>query len=96
MFGGIGYFVNGNMFTGAHQDVLFLRLSEADRKAIMKAYDEVSFFEPIAGRKMSEYVAVPESVFSQPNMLRLWLDNSYKHVSSLPQKEKKERKKKPG
>jgi TfoX/Sxy family transcriptional regulator of competence genes len=94
MFGGIAYFVNGSMFTGAHQDVLFLRLPEGDRKSIMKKYDEVSFFEPMPGKRMSEYVAIPESVFSQPDMLHTWLAKSYSYVSSLPPKIKKGPKKK--
>jgi TfoX/Sxy family transcriptional regulator of competence genes len=94
MFGGIAYFVNGNMFTGAHQDVLFLRLPEGDRKSIMKEYDEVSPFEPMPGRQMSEYIAVPESVFSQPDMLQKWLDKSYSYVSSLSPKIKKRPKRK--
>jgi TfoX/Sxy family transcriptional regulator of competence genes len=93
MFGGIGYFVNGNMFAGAHQDDLFLRLSENDRKLIMKEYDEVSPFEPMLGRRMSEYVALPESIFTQPGMLTKWLDKSYKYVYSLPLKKKKDPKK---
>jgi TfoX/Sxy family transcriptional regulator of competence genes len=94
MFGGIAYFVQGNMFTGAHQRDLFLRLSESDRKQLMKEHDEVTPFEPMPGRRMSEYVAIPESVFSQPTMLKPWLDKSFKYASLLPRKEKKGSKKK--
>jgi TfoX/Sxy family transcriptional regulator of competence genes len=94
MFGGIAYFVNGNMFAGAHQTDLFLRLPEDDQKLIMKEYDEVSHFEPMPGRPMSEYMAIPESVFSQPNMLPKWLEKSYSYVSSLSPKVKKVSKKK--
>jgi TfoX/Sxy family transcriptional regulator of competence genes len=32
MFGSPVYFVNGSMFTGVHQDSIFLRLSEEDRE----------------------------------------------------------------
>jgi TfoX/Sxy family transcriptional regulator of competence genes len=92
MFGGIGYFVNGNMFTGAHQDVMFLRLPEGDRNLIMKEFDEVSHFEPMPGRPMSEYMAIPESVFSQPDMLPHWLNKSYAYASSLPPKKKSKKK----
>jgi TfoX/Sxy family transcriptional regulator of competence genes len=94
MFGGIAYFVNSNMFTGAHQNDLFLRLPENDQKLIMKDYDEVSYFEPMPGKRMSEYVAIPESVFSQPDMLHKWLDKSHRYASSLPPKAKKMPKKK--
>ena len=94
MFGGIAYFVNGNMFTGAHQDVLFVRLPEGDRKTIMEEHDEVSHFEPMPGKRMSEYMAIPESIFSQPDMLHKWLAKSYRYVSSLSPKIKKGPKKK--
>jgi len=94
MFGGIAYFVHGNMFTGAHQGELFLRLSQADQQSIMKEHDEVTPFEPMPGRRMSEYVAIPESVFSQPQMLRQWLDKSFAYASSLPAKSKRSPKKK--
>ena len=36
MFGYPAYFINGNMFAGAFQDILFLRLSEPDRAKIEK------------------------------------------------------------
>jgi TfoX/Sxy family transcriptional regulator of competence genes len=94
MFGGVGYFVNNNMFTGAHQGVIFLRLSGNDQKLIMNEYDEVTHFEPMPGRPMSEYMAIPENVFSRPNMLQEWLDKSYRYVSLLAPKKKKELKKK--
>lgn len=94
MFGGVAYFVNGNMFTGAHQNDLFLRLSANDQNLIMKEYDEVSPFEPMPGRRMAEYVAIPESVFSQPHMFYKWLDKSYRYASQLPAKIKKGQKKK--
>jgi TfoX/Sxy family transcriptional regulator of competence genes len=94
MFGGIAYFVNGNMFTGAHQNDLFLRLPEHDQKLIVKEYDEVAHFEPMPGRRMSEYMAIPESVYSQPDMLHNWLDKSFRYASLLPAKTKKTSKKK--
>jgi TfoX/Sxy family transcriptional regulator of competence genes len=94
MFGGLAYFVNGNMFTGVHQSVMFLRLSAADQTSIMKEFDEVAPFEPLPGRAMREYVAIPESVFSDAGMVHAWLTKSYTYVSSLPAKQKKGVKKK--
>jgi TfoX/Sxy family transcriptional regulator of competence genes len=94
MFGAIAFFVNGNMFTGAHQSDLFLRLSAADQNQIKKECDEVTNFEPMPGRKMSEYITIPESIFSEQALLRKWLDKSYGYASKIPAKKKKEPKSK--
>lgn len=58
MFGYPCAFVNGQMFTGPHQDPMILRLSEADR-AIFRALDGAHPFEPMPGRPMREYSVVP-------------------------------------
>jgi TfoX/Sxy family transcriptional regulator of competence genes len=89
MFGAMAYFVHGNMFAGAHKRDLFLRLSLDDQKEIKKEYDEVANFEPMQGRPMSQYVVIPESVFSQPGMLGKWVDKSYGYALCLPVKKKK-------
>jgi TfoX/Sxy family transcriptional regulator of competence genes len=89
MFGFPVYFINGNMFTGAHSEGLFLRLSDPDREEILRTYDEVSVFEPLEGRKMKEYVVIPDSVMGNPEVLREWINRSFHYVSVLPQKEKK-------
>lgn len=94
MFGATAYFVNGNMFSCAHQQDLILRLSPKDRESIQSEFDEVTPFEPIPGRIMKEYVSIPESVFSQPGMLEQWVSYSYRFATTLPQKVKKEKKKK--
>lgn len=96
MFGAIAYFINGNMFAGAHQDELFLRLSATDRQAIMQEYDEVSAFEPMPGRPMTEYVTLPESVYSQPGMLSEWLDRCRRYAALIAPKTGKKQNKKPG
>ncbi len=93
MFGARCYFVGGNMFAGAHQDVVFLRLSEEDRVLVMNEFDEITPFEPMDGKPMREYVAIPESVFSQSDSIMTWIDRSHAMVSSMPKKEKKPAKK---
>jgi len=95
MFGAVAYFVNNNMFAGAHQNELFLRLPADDRQKLMQEYDEVSAFEPMPGKKMAEYVAVPDSVSSQPGMLSLWIDRSYRYASALAPKQRKPKKESP-
>jgi TfoX/Sxy family transcriptional regulator of competence genes len=88
MFGASTYFVHGNMFAGIHEDNIILRLSEKDRQAIMKAFDEVRPFEPMAGRPMKEYVTLPEPVYNQPDVFHKWLKRSFEYASSLKPKEK--------
>jgi TfoX/Sxy family transcriptional regulator of competence genes len=93
MFGCPAYFVNNNMFAGAWQDVIILRLSPTDREKIQEASDEVVPFEPTAGRPMKEYVAVPEPFTSDRREFTTWLGRAYDYAKSLPPKEKKEKKK---
>jgi len=93
MFGCPAYFVNNNMFAGVHQDVIILRLSPADREAIQKASDEIVPFEPMEGRPMREYVAVPEPFASDKREFAAWVDRAYEFARSLPPKVKKEKKK---
>ena len=88
MFGSACYFTNGNMFAGTHQDTIILRLSEEDRREIQSLYSEVTPFQPMEGRVMKEYVALPESVYGQSDTLKLWLSRSYQYALSLKPKVK--------
>ena len=91
MFGSPTYFVNNNMFVGIHQDTIMLRLSQKDREEILSTYDEVTPFEPMEGRIMKEYVALPESVYNDADILRDILNRSYQYALSLLPKEPKPR-----
>jgi TfoX/Sxy family transcriptional regulator of competence genes len=77
MFGSPTYFVNNNMFAGIHQDTIIIRLSEKDREEVLSTYDEAMPFEPMEGRIMKEYIALPESVYKNADIFRGWLDRSY-------------------
>ncbi|HVO77661.1 MAG TPA: TfoX/Sxy family protein [Methanomassiliicoccales archaeon] len=88
MFGFPSYFINGNMFVGAFEDRLFLRLSESDRAAIAKTDPRVRAFEPMPGRQMGEYVEVPKSLYTDKKFFDIWLDRSIRYASSLPAKKK--------
>ena len=92
MFGCPAYFVNRNMFAGAHEDKVMLRLSEADRDEIKARYDEVAAFEPMKGRPMREYVALPATVYDGEEFDD-WLRKSYEYASSLPPKAEKPKRK---
>lgn len=93
MFGSITYFVNNNMFTGVHEDTIFLRLSEEDRLKMLKDEPDTEQFEPLEGRKMREYMVLPEEICREIPKLEKWLERSFQFVSSLPRKTPKKKKK---
>ena len=86
MFGCPAYFVNGNMAAGVHGSGIFIRLSTADRKAFVDAFDEAGPFEPVAGHIMKEYVYVPPGVYDKPEQFHSWLVKSIKYTAGLPPK----------
>jgi TfoX/Sxy family transcriptional regulator of competence genes len=85
MFGYPACFVNGNMFMGLWQDLMVVRLAEADRLKLTKM-PGASIFEPMPGRPMREYVVVPPSVLSEPKALRTWVGKALAFASELPKK----------
>lgn len=85
MFGGLGSFVNGNMFAGALGTQIFLRLAEADRASILREPGSGPF-EPVKGHAMAEYVVVPASWRRDPARLHEWLGRSLDWVAAMPPK----------
>ena len=63
MFGSLTYFINGNMLTGVHEDIIFLRLSVEDQEEIKKEFPCVDQFDPLEGRKMREYIVLDEEIY---------------------------------
>jgi len=91
MFGCPVYTVNSNMFAGAHQDSLFVRLPESDRQEFRAQYPDARPFEPMAGRVMKEYMLLPEDVYNNPEALHQWLRRGHVYALSLPPKQRKSR-----
>lgn len=91
MFGCPVYFVNDNMFAGIHSDNIFIRLSEEDRAGILGEFDEACIFEPMEGRKMKEYVVIPETILNDSGIMNKWLSLSFRFTSSLPPKVKRKK-----
>jgi TfoX/Sxy family transcriptional regulator of competence genes len=91
MFGYPAGFVGGHMTTGLHQDSWIVRLDEADREDRFGA--GWSGFEPMPGRPMREYVALPAEVMADPDAAREWVERAAAYVRTIPPKEPKPRKK---
>jgi TfoX/Sxy family transcriptional regulator of competence genes len=85
MFGYPAAFVGSNLFMSLHQESLILRLSEGDRAEFLKL-PGASLFEPMPGRPMREYVAVPEPILRQDAALAGWIRRSLGYATSLPAK----------
>jgi TfoX/Sxy family transcriptional regulator of competence genes len=84
MFGYPAGFVGGNMTTGLHQDSWIVRLPEDERTA--RLADGWSIFEPMPGRPMREYVALPDEVIEDPDQARAWVERAAAYVRTLPPK----------
>ena len=93
MFGHEVYWLNGNMFTGVFQSILFFRLSPQDQNEFLGEYKDAMQFEPMAGRPMKDYVVIPESVLGDSKALGEWIKRSYDYTASLPEKKPKPKKK---
>jgi len=85
MFGYPAAFVHGQMFTCLFQSRMIIRLSEADRAAFLEDHG-ARLFEPMPGRPMREYVAVPPAVLASEEALREWLLRAHGYAASLPPK----------
>ena len=88
-------FVNGNMFIDLFQDDLILRLPESHRQEFLKV-DGVKIFEPMPGRPMREYVAVPPRVMANRKELASWVSRALEYGASLKTKSRTNKPKKAG
>jgi TfoX/Sxy family transcriptional regulator of competence genes len=84
MFGCPAAFVNGNMFACLHQENVIVRLDADARAALQRAGGQA--FEPLPGRIMREYLALPAAMLGDPRRLRRWLGRAFAHAGSLPPK----------
>lgn len=94
MFGYPAGFVNGNMFMSLHEDNFILRLPESQREELLKT-EGAKRFEPMAGRPMREYVALPPSILSDSSKLKQWVTRALDYGSTLPPKQQKKKKTRP-
>jgi len=91
MFGCPAYFTGGNMFAGVWQESLMLRLPD-DQRDLARAAGATPF-EPMPGRPMKEYVALPASMLEDRAAVADWVGRAAAYAASLPPKQKKPRSK---
>lgn len=85
MFGYPCAFVNGQLFTGLHQDAMIVRLGEAERAELLKRQG-ASIFQPMPGRTMREYVVLPPDMTARD--AKAWLARGFAYAATLPAKKK--------
>ena len=93
MFGYPCCFIRGNMFIGTFGENIVLRLGPADRERALAAHKDLAVFEPRPGRKMGEYVVVPQRIRDRAAVFDGLLERSVEYARSLPSKQKKTAKK---
>ena len=85
MFGYPCAWIGGNMLTGLFAEQWWVRLSEADRDALL-ALPGAHPFEPMPGRAMGRYVVLPPDITVRDADLAAWLARSIDFTRSLPAK----------
>jgi TfoX/Sxy family transcriptional regulator of competence genes len=92
MFGYPAAFIGGNLTTSLHQESWIVRLPDAERQECLDA--GWSAFEPMPGRPMRGYVAMPDEVAADPEQALAWVGRAAAYVRTLPPKAAKSKKSK--
>ena len=90
MFGYPAAFIGGNLTAGLYQESVMVRLPDDERAE--RIADGWSLFEPMPGRPMREYVALPADTAADVEAIRQWVDRAAAHVRTLPPKAPKRKK----
>ena len=85
MFGYPAAFANGNLFIGLHQNDFIMRLSEEDRTRFSAEFGE-RIFEPMKGRRMREYVRLPEELLTDTRKRAPWIKRSLEYAEGIKPK----------
>ena len=90
MFGYPAAFANGNLFIGLHQGDFIMRLSEEDRTRFSTKYGE-RIFEPTKGRRMREYVRLPEELLTDARKRAPWIRRSLEYAEGIKPKARRKK-----
>ena len=85
MFGYPAAFANGNLFIGLHQNDFIKRLSEEDRTRFSAEFGE-RICEPMKGRRMREYVRLPEELLTDTRKRAPWIKRSLEYAEGIKPK----------
>jgi TfoX/Sxy family transcriptional regulator of competence genes len=88
LFGQPAAFVDGNMFFNVFGGHLVVRLSEDDRAAAFKDLGAIAF-EPMPGRPMRDYVALPTRLLTDLPTAGVWVTRALEYARRLPKKSAK-------
>ena len=84
MFGYPAAFVGGHMVTGLHQRDWVVRLPEDQQEAARA--EGATAFEPMPGRPMKNFVALPAATIADEEALARWVERAVGHGMTLPPK----------
>jgi TfoX/Sxy family transcriptional regulator of competence genes len=84
MFGGIVFFLNGNMLVGVWKDSLIVRLGQDQQDEALRE-PHVREFD-ITGRPMRNWVLVESEGVQADDQLKGWIQRAVKFVGTLPAK----------
>lgn len=84
MFGYPAAFVGGNLVTSLYESSWIVRLPDEPRAEAMSLGGTT--FDPMGGRPMKQYVALPAAVVDDDDALVGWVERAVEHGRSLPPK----------
>ena len=88
IFGYPAYFLKGNMFASLFADKVIFRIPLSSKDGLMQRYSKLEAFEPMKGRIMKEYLAVPDALHEKKKFLKDMIVGAYEYAESLPAKKK--------
>ena len=83
MFGYPGAWINGNMATGLFGSEWWIRVSEADREALL-ALPGAHPLEVMPGKAMGSSVTMPDDLVADDVQLDAWLEKALAFARTLP------------
>lgn len=84
MFGGLGFFVNGNMACGVYKDHMIVRVGSENYEALLKEPFAKVF--DITGRSMSGWIMVDIRGLESDDVIAFWAQKGIDFASTLPYK----------
>ncbi|UCD99036.1 MAG: TfoX/Sxy family protein [Chloroflexota bacterium] len=84
MFGGIGFFIHGNMACGVHKDMLVVRAGPDSYQEMIKSPHTHPF--DITGKTMKGWIMVEPAGFKGEDDFQQWVSSGINFALTLPPK----------